>query len=123
MRARADRFRRDIPMGSPKRHASQLVYEPNDKHKLPWQRGRRGSLCPKSVSLDDAQRLLRTSVAEGSKRYATDGARAYCAQEHRTGLWHGYPVGWEEVPPGVRRELIEKHGVNRRDQLRFWSGD
>jgi hypothetical protein len=101
----------------------RLVYEPSEKHKKPWQRGRRGSLCPSSISLEDAVQLLEGSLLHGSKRYATDGDRAYCAQEHLATRWHGYPVGWEEVPPAIRFELVERHQVPRRSQKRYWSGE
>jgi hypothetical protein len=95
-------------------------YESNDKHKKPWQRGKRGSLCPASIDTAAAQRLLRGSVPHSTKRYASDGARPFCAQEHQPGRWHGYPVGWEEVPPKVRAELISKHGVTRRSIKQYW---
>ena len=35
------------------------LYEPNPKHKEPWQRGAKGSLCPKGA---DASALLAASV-------------------------------------------------------------
>ena len=100
-----------------------MIYEPNDKHKKPWQRGRRGSLCPPDISPDDAERMLASSIRSNRKRFATDGVRAYCAQEHSEGRWHGYPVGWEEVPPRVRRELVEHGSVDRRDVKRYWAGE
>lgn len=105
------------------RGTEQLIYEPDDKHKKPWQRGRQGSLCPSSISHDDAVRLLEGSMLDGSKRYATDGDRAYCAQEHSATRWHGYPVGWEEVPPPIRLVLVERHDVSRRSQKHYWSGE
>ena len=48
--------------------------------------GRKGSMCPREISGQGAQKLLDESVFEGEKRYATDGEHAYCAQEHREGL-------------------------------------
>jgi len=98
----------------------ELVYEPNPKHKEPWQRGARGSLCPKGV---DSVALLAASVADPlhpGKRYATDGERAYCGQEHLTGRWHGYPVQWKEVPAAIRRILVDKYQVSRRDLREYW---
>jgi hypothetical protein len=71
--------------------AQPLLYEPNPKHKEPWQRGARGSLCPPDV---DATALLATSETDPrhpGKRYATDGRRAYCGHEHALGRWHGFP--------------------------------
>src|SRR6266705_475354 len=59
-----------------------LTYEPNPKHKEPWQLGARGSLCPKDA---DGPTLLANSQADPKhqgKRYATDGTRAYCGHEH-----------------------------------------
>lgn len=100
-----------------------MQYEPSDKHKTPWQRGKRGSLCPRSVDVADAQTMLDSSLLEGKKRYASDGSRAYCAQEHIADRWHGYPVGWEEVPPKIRAELVERDGVSRRDIRRYWRGE
>jgi Zn-dependent peptidase ImmA (M78 family) len=76
-----------------------LVYEPNPKHKEPWQRGARGSRCPKDA---DGPALLAASEIDPKhpgKRYATDGGQAYCGQQHLPGRWHGYPVKWREVPP------------------------
>lgn len=101
-----------------------MNYEPSDKHKLPWQRGRRGSLCPDEITLEDAQRMLTEGLAlpGADKRFGTDGERAFCAQEHAPGRWHGYPVGWEEVPPTLREAFRAKRGVGRRAQRRFWKG-
>ncbi len=100
-----------------------MRYEPNDKHKHPWQQGRRGSLCPREINLDEAQRLLEASVPDRKKRYATDGTRAYCAQMHFDDCWHGYPVGWEEVPPRVRAALVEKYAVDQRSVRHYWHGE
>ena len=100
-----------------------MLYEPNDKHKKPWQRGKQGSLCPRSIDSERAQTMLDASVADGRKRYASDGARAYCAQQHVVDHWHGYPVGWEEVPPKIRAQLVERHGVSPRDLRRYWRGE
>jgi hypothetical protein len=38
-----------------------LKHEPNAKHKEPWQRGARGSLCPRGV---DAEVLLEGSEVD-----------------------------------------------------------
>jgi len=98
----------------------RLVYEPNPKHKEPWQRGAKGSLCPRDA---DGPVLLAQSQVDPrqpGKRYATDGHRAYCGQEHRPGRWHGYPVQWKEVPPAVRTGLVTKHHVSKRDIREYW---
>jgi hypothetical protein len=97
-----------------------LLYEPNPKHKEPWQRGARGSLCPKDV---DSAALLAASVIDPKrpgKRYATDGNHAYCGQEHRPGRWHGYPVQWKEVPAAIRRDLVASGKVSKRGLKEYW---
>jgi hypothetical protein len=97
-----------------------LRYESNPKHKEPWQRGAKGSLCPKDV---DAAALLAASAIDPKhpgKRYATDGARAYCGQEHRPGCWHGYPVQWREVPTVILREWRTSGLVSRRGLKEHW---
>lgn len=95
-------------------------YEPNPKHKEPWQRGARGSLCPKGI---DAPALLKASVIDPkhpAKRYATDGNRAYCGQEHRPGRWHGYPVQWREVPAVIRRGWAANGEVGKQGLKEYW---
>ena len=95
-------------------------YESNLKHKEPWQRGRRGSLCPNNIDLTIAGRLLTDSERMGSKRYAVHEGRAYCAQEGEAGVWHGYPVGWREVPEKLRRKWQKEGCVRRGDVKRYW---
>lgn len=97
-----------------------LAYEPNPKHKEPWQRGARGSLCPKGVDAPGLLAESRADPAHPGKRYATDGQRAYCGQEHLPGRWHGYPVQWKEVPPALRREWVADGKVNKRDLREYW---
>jgi len=98
------------------------VYEGNPKHKTPWQPGRKGSLCPSDISLEAARRLLLSSVVEGKRRYAVDKGRAFCAQQHDAirNPWHGYPVGWREVPAGVRQQFMVTGVVAARDMKRYW---
>jgi hypothetical protein len=75
-----------------------MRYEPNPKHKAPWQPGLKGSLCPQDLTEDARQQLLEASAPDpngGNARYATDGRRAFCAQSHGDDAWHGYPVGWK----------------------------
>lgn len=90
-----------------------MNYEPNPKHKPIPTPGRRGSICPTSV---DSPRLLADSVLHSRKRYATDGEFAFCGQCHDMArdLWHGYPVGWDEVPPTIVRKWIHEGVVQRR---------
>lgn len=95
-------------------------YESNPKHREPWQRGAKGSLCPKDA---DPSSLLAASVIDPKhpgKRYATDGDRAYCGQEHRPGLWHGYPVQWREVPAAILREWRTSGQISRRGLKEHW---
>lgn len=96
-----------------------MNYESNPKHSEPWQRGRRGSLCPKEVRAVAAE-LLAGSELVGGKRYAVHGGRAYCAQEHRPGAWHGYPVGWKVVPPELRARWRKQSLVRSRDIKQYW---
>lgn len=100
-------------------------YESNPKHRDPWQRGRKGSLCPR-IAKEAAQDLLDVSEAAadlGGKRYACLEGLAYCAQSHGPDLWHGYPVGWKEVPETLRRAWIAAGKVRRHDVRRNWDGD
>ena len=83
-----------------------MEYESNDKHSAPCQRGRRGSLCPREAR-DIAAELLDGSELVESRRYAVNDAKAYCAQEHRPGVWHGYPVGWKEVSASTQRPVAK----------------
>ncbi|MBY8851601.1 hypothetical protein [Saccharothrix longispora] len=89
----------------------QAVYEPNPKHKPVPIPGRHGSICPPQAN---GARLLEASSLVGKKRYATDGEHAYCAQQHRPEAWHGYPVGWDEVPPKLVAEWIAEDKVDRK---------
>lgn len=98
----------------------QMRYCGTQKHKEPWQRGRRGTLCPKDIDQETATRLLSRSHPANGKRYAVYEGRAYCAQEHRTGVWHGYPVGWVEVPETLRRKWMRDGCLRRRDVQKHW---
>lgn len=102
-----------------------MKYDPNPKHKKPWQRGRKGSLCPDEIYESDAATMLQESELDGQKRYATHDGKAFCAQMHRNplddeALWHGYPVGWKEVPEKIRREWCSAGKVKRRQIKQFW---
>jgi hypothetical protein len=91
--------------------AQVLIYEPNPKHKPIPSPGRHGSICPPDAN---GPELLKQSVLDTAKRYATDGSRAYCAQEHEAGKWHGYPVDWEEVPPRLISAWITARRIERK---------
>lgn len=107
-----------------------LHYEPNRKHKEPWQPGRKGALCPHWAGLDPAQ-LLASSVLDGKKRYAVFNGMAFAAQRHRElngkEYWHGYPEAWENIPADIRRAWIRAGVITRRQVKQYWkstdSGD
>ena len=98
---------------------NQLIYESNPKHRDPWQIGKKGSLCEPEVRPISAD-LLRTSVFWEGKRYAVHGGRAYCAQEHSPNRWHGYPVGWVEVPSKLARQWIRDGDLRNHDRKKYW---
>ena len=66
----ADQTARSGIEGTGKAACEDLIYEPNPKHKEPWQRGARGSLCPRdadgpallAISLVDPQHLARGTL-------------------------------------------------------------
>ena len=94
-----------------------MRYEPNPKHKEPWQHGHKGTLCPpkSELSLLDAARLLREAEAIDNKRYNFHNGKAYCARPHGEDLWHGYPVPWSEVPYCIRKKWRESGQVTPRE--------
>ena len=100
-----------------KQGVASIKYEPNPKHKAPWQPGRKGTLCPPAseLSLLEATRLLRDSDLVGNKRYNFYNGKAYCARPHGEDLWHGYPVDWSEVPHCVRKKWLEAGRIKRSD--------
>lgn len=112
---------RPLMLGSqPARSAGPVTYEENEKHCNPAQRGQRGSLCPREIDDGLADQLLQGSVLDGQTRYATHGGRAYKAAQHRPGKWHGWPVGWVEVPQPIKQQFLKQKLVKKRDTRRFW---
>jgi hypothetical protein len=97
----------------------ELVYESNPKHSDPWQIGKKGSICDQAVRPLAAD-LLRTSIIWKGKRYAVHEGRAYCAQEHSPNRWHGYPVGWVEVPPKLARQWMRDGNLTNHDRKKYW---
>lgn len=99
-------------------------YEPNPKHKEPWQRGARGTLCPPDIN--PVRLLAQSKVDPGvgsdqpGRRFATDGHRAYCAHEHAPGRWHGFPVEWRKVPPVLRNNWLASGRVKKRSVRELW---
>src|SRR5947209_4390900 len=98
-----------------------LSYESNPKHSEPWQAGRKGWICPSEVRPLAAE-LLGDSELVGRQRYAVHDGQAYCAKEHRPGVWHGYPVGWREVPASLRNKWKREKRVTKRHLDRYWEG-
>ena len=99
-----------------------MEYESNPKHSEPWQTGRKGSLCPKDLK-QLAQELLNNSELVGKQRFAFHEGRPYCAREHRKNVWHGFPVGWREVPAELRNKWKRAGNIRKRDLDRYWEGD
>ncbi len=99
-----------------------MRYEPSQKHCEPWQPGARGTLCDVDARERAAELLLSSSEWDG-RRYATDGVRAYAGAQHRPRVWHGWPVGWMEVPEPLRREWVGADCVKRRDIAKWWRLD
>ncbi len=99
-----------------------MRYRGSPKHKEPWQPGRRGSLCPAEIGAEQARRLLGNSILYKKKRYGVWEGRGYCAQSTLGQLdeWHGYPVGWSEVDPAVRKQFINEGRLTKRDVKRYW---
>lgn len=95
-----------------------LRYESNPKHSEPWQPGRKGSICDQVVR-PHVLELLKSSELDGQKRYAVLMGRAYCAQEHQSGVWHGYPIGWIEVPCRIKSKWKDAGSVTKRDLKRY----
>lgn len=98
-----------------------MRYESNPKHSDPWQPGRRGAQCPKGVSSKVAECLLQNSELAGRKRYAVFEGQAFCAREHAEGAWHGYPVGWVQVPYAIRRRWLAAGALQKHDMRRNWN--
>jgi len=101
-----------------------MIYEGSPKHKEPWQRGRRGTLCP-PWSQCLAQQILDTSIPsqDGRLRFGVYNGWAFVAREHRSGRWHGYPVAGNEVDAVVVNQWIRQNAVGRSEVRRRWEFD
>ena len=97
-----------------------MRYESSPKDKEPWQRGRRGVLCPKEIDTELAQQLLADSELADDVRYAVHDGRAYCARQHGQDVWNGYPVGWIRVPERLRRGWMNARRIRHRDIRQHW---
>ncbi len=42
------------------------------------------------------------------------------AQEHSPSRWHGYPVGWVEVPSKLARQWIRDGALTNHDRKKYW---
>ena len=109
-----------IAMKSHPTTGSSLAYHPNPKHKEPWQPGRKGSLCPKDITLDRAAGMLSESFHHKQQRYAVDQGRVFIGKTDNRDGWHGYPAGWREVPETVRQHFLKSKAVQNRDLSRYW---
>ncbi len=90
--------------------AEPMRYEPNPKHKEPWQRGARGSLCRPDAS---GRALLAASEPDpdhAGKRFATDCRHAYCGHEQSPGRWHGFPVEFLLYDEADLSTAVFEHG-------------
>jgi hypothetical protein len=69
----------------------------------------------------DPQSLLDNSLPCGEKRYAVYDGMPFAAQCHRReqDLWHGYPVGYNEVPESVWRQWLNQKLIAKRHLRRF----
>jgi hypothetical protein len=76
-------------------------------------------MCNKET-IAQAQVLLSDSASDGKQRFATDGERAYKGAEHALNLWHGWPVGWKEVPDALRHQWLREGLVKRASLARYW---
>jgi hypothetical protein len=96
-----------------------MEYKSNPKHSEPWQRGQKGSQCDPTLR-PLALKILEESVLVGQKRYAVHNGKAFCGQQEGNDVWHGYPVGWIEVPEKLRRNWIAAEQLSRRDVKKHW---
>lgn len=97
-----------------------MRYESNPKHKEPWQRGRKGTLCPKNLDRKTVLQLLKSSELADNRRYAVYDGRAYRAQQHDSDAWHGHPIGWIEVPETLRRKWLKEGRIKRKNIRDHW---
>lgn len=71
-----------------------------------------------------AQALLSSSEAhpDANKKaqYATHKGMAFKAYPGQ-GAWHGYPVGWNEVPPTICTKWLREGLIQRGDVRRYAS--
>lgn len=101
--------------------SSRHRYVGNPKHKEPWQRGRKGSLCPREITRERAQALLDESICLDGVRYALCDGVAFIGRSDAAGrIWHGYPVGWMEVPQSIWMGWLKEGRLKKSDIARYW---
>lgn len=105
-----------------------VTYRAKEKHKEPWQPGRKGTLCTLGLDPDAHAELLRFAaqlVADGAEcgpvRYNHFRGRAYAARRRTDGSWYGYPVGFREVPQPIWRRWVAEGALRRAEVQRWWS--
>jgi hypothetical protein len=60
------------------------------------------------------------SVDGDKNRYATDRGFAFIARPEGGGVWHGHPIGWDDVPPDIREDWVRQRLVTTK-QLKDWA--
>ncbi len=57
----------------------------------------------------------------GEKRVATCEGVAFVAQKTHTDhdIWHGYPVGWDEVDVSIQNQWKREKRIRNRDLRRY----
>jgi hypothetical protein len=95
-----------------------LVYQESRKHCEPRTAAIKGTRCP-LWSKPIAQTLLNQSVAEGDNRYATAQGYAFIGRPTNDGIWHGHPIGWEDVPVAIKDDW-QRAGHVTNKQIKAW---
>lgn len=97
--------------------------EPSRNHK--WPKGY-GSICQRCVSIEHAQQLLASAIADGeagvapTKLYAVCGEAVFVARTHGQ-AWHGYPVAGTAVPPAILARFHRAGAITDRQYRRLRS--
>ena len=63
-----------------------------------------------------------TSELADQKRYAVHEGRPYCAQDDGIGGWHGYPIGWKEVPSTLRTRWQKRENRVSKSEISIATG-
>lgn len=65
-------------------------------------------------------KLLTESVEYNGSRWAVRDGRAYKAHQHAKNRWHGWPVGWVEVPATLRIRWQRENLIRKQHLKRYW---